>query len=143
MNSCNKTSNNKYFDCPALMEDGRAFTDYRPSSYVNDLIRIHNKVFDSYSYRQFLIHNGLKIIELNDEYNAMKNGCPSCNYDKTEVLNESSCVYNKHFGLCMPNGCDGLGQNNYATNVERGEDYNPTLQQKMPAPMRPSCKRYQ
>ena len=36
-NNCNKTSNNKYFDCPALMSDGRVFTDYRPSSYVNDL----------------------------------------------------------------------------------------------------------
>jgi len=137
-NSCLKTSNNKYFDCPALMADGRAFTDYRPSSYVNDLIRIQNKVFDSYSYRQFLIHNGLNIIELNDKYNEMKNGCPSCSYD--DIPNEASCVYNKHFGLCMPNGCNGLGQNNFASPVEQGEQYNPQLQQPMPYPGRPSCK---
>ena len=140
-NSCNKTSNNKYLDCPALMSDGRAFTDYRPSSYVNDLFRIQNKVYDSYSYRQFLIHNGLQIIEMNDKYNEMKNGCPSCQYDN--IPNESTCVYNKHFGLCMPQGCGGLGQNNYATPVERGEEYHPQLQQDMPSPSRPSCKRYQ
>ena len=29
--NCNKTSNNKYFDCPALMSDGRIMTDYRSS----------------------------------------------------------------------------------------------------------------
>jgi len=139
-NTCNKTSNNKYFDCPAIMEDGRTFTDYRPSSYVNDMIRVQNKVYDSYAYRQFLIHNGLNIIELNDKYNEMKNGCPSCSYNN--IPTESTCVYNKHFGLCMPNGCDGLGQNNYASPAEPGVNYSPQLQQNMPAPMAPSCKRF-
>jgi len=133
--SCYKTSNNKYFDCPALMSDGRAFTDYRPSSYVNDLIRIQNKVYDSYSYRQFMIHNGLNIIETNDKYNEMKNGCASCSYNN--IPNESTCVYNKHYGLCMPNGCDGLGQNNYASPVVTGAPYNPGYEVQMPAPTVP------
>lgn len=137
-NSCMKTSNNKYFDCPALMADGRAFTDYRPSSYVNDLIRVQNKVYDSYSYRQFMIHNGLKIIDLNDKYNELKNGCPSCTY--SDIPNEATCVYNKQFGLCMPNGCCGLGQNNYASPYEQPDNYNPKLEEKMPYPQRPNCK---
>ena len=64
-NTCYKTSNNKYFDCPALMSDGRIFTDYRPSAYVNDLMRVQNKVYDSYNYRQFLINNGLNVIKTN------------------------------------------------------------------------------
>ena len=139
MNTCYKTSNNKYFDCPALMEDGRAFTDYRPSSYVNDLIRVENQVYDSYSYRQFLIHNGLNIIKVNDQYNQLKNGCASCSYN--EIPNEASCVYNKQFGLCMPNGCNGLGQNNYASPYENNQGYNPGYQVKEPAPMRPVCKK--
>ena len=29
-------SNNKYFDCPPRMSDGRNFTDYRPSCDVNN-----------------------------------------------------------------------------------------------------------
>jgi len=113
--SCNKTSNNKYFDCPALMADGRAFTDYRPSSYVDDTIRVQNRVFDSYSYRQFLIHNGLNIMETNNKYNDMKNGCASCSYN--QIPTESTCVYNKQFGLCAPNAYNGLGQNNIAGNL--------------------------
>jgi len=139
MNTCYKTSNNKYFDCPALMEDGRAFTDYRPSSYVNDLIRVENQVYDSYSYRQFLIHNGLNIIKVNDQYNQLKNGCPSCSYN--EIPNESSCVYNKQFGLCSPSGCSGLGQNNYASPYENNQSYNPGYQVREPAPIRPVCKK--
>jgi len=55
-NTCNKTSNNKYFDCPARMDDGRIFTDYRPSSSVDDMIRYSNNVMSSYEYRQFLIN---------------------------------------------------------------------------------------
>ena len=70
-NTCFKTSNNKYFDCPALMSDGRAFTDYRPSNYVNDMIRINNKVYDSYNYRQFLINNAANLMKVNDEYNIL------------------------------------------------------------------------
>ena len=64
-NTCNKTSNNKYFDCPARMDDGRAFTDYRPSNTVDDMIRYSNNVMNSYDYRQFLIHNANNIMEIN------------------------------------------------------------------------------
>ena len=41
--NCNKTSNNKYFDCPALMSDGRIMTDYRSATTLNDMIRLNNK----------------------------------------------------------------------------------------------------
>ena len=109
--SCNKTSNNKYFDCPALMEDGRAFTDYRPN--IDDTIRIQNRVFDSYSYRQFLIHNGLNIMKINNQQNEMKNGCSACSYNN--IPTESTCIYNKQFGLCTPNANDGIGQNNISS----------------------------
>jgi hypothetical protein len=113
--SCNKTSNNKYFDCPALMEDGRAFTDYRPNSYIDDTIRIQNRVFDSYSYRQFLIHNGLNIMKINNQQNEMKNGCSACSYNN--IPTESTCIYNKQFGLCTPNANDGIGQNNISSTL--------------------------
>ena len=89
---CNKTSNNKYFDCPPRMDDGRHFTDYRPSSYVNDLIRYTNKVMSSNQYRQFMISNGEKIMELNNKYNDMKNGCSECN--ATMIPTETKCIVN-------------------------------------------------
>ena len=65
--NCNKTSNNKYFDCPALMSDGRIMTDYRSATTLNDMIRLNNKTLSSYDYRQFLIHNGEAIMKINDE----------------------------------------------------------------------------
>ena len=32
-NNCHKTTNNKYFQCPPRMSDGRHFTDYRSNVY--------------------------------------------------------------------------------------------------------------
>ena len=61
--NCNKTSNNKYFDCPARMDDGRAFTDYRSSATVDDMIRYSNNTMSSFEYRQFLINNGNEIMK--------------------------------------------------------------------------------
>ena len=136
-NNCFKTSNNKYFDCPALMSDGRAFTDYRPSNYVNDMIRINNQVYDSYTYRQFLIKNADKLMSVNNEYNMLKNDCPSCNYQATAVQNESVCMYNKKFGLCKTDDCNGLGQRNLATPYQAMGVLRPGLQKSEPAPFRP------
>ena len=46
MNSagCYKTTNNKYFNCPPRMSDGRHFTDYRPVCDVNNLIASNNNL---------------------------------------------------------------------------------------------------
>lgn len=131
-NTCFKTSNNKYYDCPALMSDGRAFTDYRPSNYVNDLIRINNKVYDSYQYRQFLINNAENIINDNNKYNVLKNGCNQCEYNV--IPNETKCVYNKKYGLCVPNSCDGLGLTNYASTKNLEYSLLPGKQDNAPFP---------
>ena len=32
--------NNKYLNCPALMSDGRQFTDYRANSKVNQVCNV-------------------------------------------------------------------------------------------------------
>ena len=140
-NTCLKTSNNKYFDCPALMSDGRTFTDYRPSNYVNDLMRTTNGVYDSYSYRQFLINNAEGIISENNKYNLNKNGCPQCQYKV--IGNETVCTYNTTYGLCSTNDCNGLGLTNKAApmNTMNGViPLNPGFQKSMPAPILPVGK---
>ena len=40
--SCHKTSDNKHFDCPPRMDDGRHFTDYRSNCHINNLVRSNN-----------------------------------------------------------------------------------------------------
>lgn len=104
-NTCNKTSDNKYFDCPARMDDGRVFTDYRPSYHVDDMIRYSNNVMGSYEYRQFLIHNGTNIMRVNSDYTQDKVACESCNSKSMPFhsLNNVNDVYSKKH-VIDPNG---------------------------------------
>ena len=55
-------------NCPALMSDGRLMTDYRPSTTVNDMIRLNNNVKSSNEYRNFLINNASDIMNINENY---------------------------------------------------------------------------
>ena len=104
-NTCNKTSDNKYFDCPARMDDGRVFTDYRPSYHVDDMIRYSNNVMGSYEYRQFLIHNGSNIMKVNSDYTTDKVSCQSCNSESMpfHTLNDLNDVYSRK-RVIDPNG---------------------------------------
>ena len=106
--SCNKTSNNKYFESPARMDDGRAFTDYRPSSSVDDMIRYSNNVMGNYAYRQFLIHNADNIININNKYTQDKVGNGQCNFNPVPPLN-TVCDVNKEFSRCNTIDKKGLG----------------------------------
>ncbi len=108
----NKTSNNKYFDCPARMDDGRAFTDYRPRSTVDNMIRVSNNIKSSYEYRQFLIHNATKIMDVTDVYTEDKVGCNSCNYKPMQFY--SDCNITSDSSECNIADPDGMGINNIA-----------------------------
>ena len=125
MSKCEKTSNNKYFNCPALMSDGRIFTDYRSSTKVNeDLMKITD-INNSYKYRQFLIDNGQNIIDLNNDYINDKGDCNECNFNEVPI--ETFCVYNKVNGKCEINNVNGIGQSNIYGS-QKLEDYSPKLQ---------------
>ena len=122
---CDKTSNNKYFGCPPIMADGRHFTDYRPNCYVNDLLRVTNKTYSSYDYRQFLINNASKLMDVNNMYNYQKNGNAPCN--ARPIYAETLCTYGREAGSCRPYKCDGSGLKNEAVREEK-LSYNPGLQ---------------
>jgi hypothetical protein len=122
MNSlCNKTSNNKYLDCPARMDDGRSFTDYRPSSTLNDMIRYSNNISGSNEYRQFLIHNATNIMNINNEYTTSKMGCNSCNAEKIPF--NTQCDYNNNFPKCNTINSNGIGIRNVVTGMDSLENF--------------------
>jgi hypothetical protein len=106
-NTCNKTSNNKYFDCPALMSDGRAFTDYRQSSQVDNMIQYSNNIMSSYQYRQFLINNADKIMDVNTMYATNKLSCNNCD-TKTMPFN-TVCDVTKQSSKCHTINPNGIG----------------------------------
>lgn len=58
-------SNNKFPNCPALMEDGKIFTDYRAHKIADTEIAKQFKIGDSQSYRMFLQENGRSLITNN------------------------------------------------------------------------------
>lgn len=110
---CYKTSNNKYFNCPPRMADGRHFTDYRPNCHVNNLLRANNKLYNSFQYRKFLTDNADNLMNINRAYACQKNCCGPCvkPYEQGTMLPLQSEV------TCNENVCDvnvinpdGLGQ---------------------------------
>lgn len=68
--------NNRYTSCPALMSDGRLFTDFRPrSNAVEDLLRSGSS---SYDYRQQLIKNASSLMSEDRRAAAAVAGCRPC-----------------------------------------------------------------
>ena len=117
-----KVSDNKFVDCPARMDDGRQFTDYRPNCYLNNAIRVNNQTYNSFQYRMFLTHNATNLMKLNRNYNTQQMGCASCN---ATTLPEQSVVQ------CNANKCQirnvnpkGLGQGRqYSSNASTTAGY--------------------
>ena len=86
MSLCYKTSNNKYFDCPARMDDARHFTDYSSNCRVNNILRINNNLTNNFEYKKFLTDNAVKLMDLNRVYACQKNCCGTCSIEgSTEV----------------------------------------------------------
>lgn len=111
---CDKTSNNKFFDCPPRMSDGRHFTDYRNTRYVNNMTRIQNDIQGSYNYRVFLQNNARKLMKVNRRYNQQKNGCQSCSYKVKSQQPLTLCSYNSLGPQCAPYDPNGLGMQSVA-----------------------------
>lgn len=107
ISDCYKVSNNKYPDCPAIMDDGRAFTDYRSACYLNDMLRVKNGIQNSYDYRQFLIRNGENIINTVRLYNIQKTSCRPC--DAKPINCQNICEVNRQSVNCSLNNECGVG----------------------------------
>ena len=107
-------SNNKYFDCPPRMADGRHFTDYRPNCDLNN-----KGDLNSNEYRNHLIRDAEKIMKSNKDLMCEKNCCGVC----MEPYNVGTMLPEKTKIVCNAKGCskimnnqDGLGQGRIYTN---------------------------
>jgi len=124
---CYKTTNNKYFNCPPRMSDGRHFTDYRPSCDVNNLIIVNNNTLSNFDYRMYLIENAEKLMDINRMYTVEKNSCGPCK----EPYNDGTMLPEKTKVTCDRNSCknssnvlNGLGQGRkYSNNADCGNNW--------------------
>jgi len=130
--SCHKVSNNKYFDSPALMSDGRQFTDYRPSCDMNNMLRVKNSLPNSFKYRMFMTNNAEKIMDLN-RVNACNINCSKpCNGDQVMLPEQTRVTCNKeNCDSVALNSAVGLGQgretgmsNDLKNNYVNNQPYN-------------------
>lgn len=116
---CSRVSQNKHFDCPPRMSDGRHFTDYRPRCLLNTMFQ-SDQPMTSFEYRKYLVSNADKLIgkDRTEAYN--NNMCGPCvePYDQGTMLPEQSMT------VCDANVCkfyknddNGLGLGRVYTNV--------------------------
>jgi len=111
--NCKKVTNNKYNDCPPRMDDGRHFTDYRPSCHINNLVQQNNTILNSYDYRMFLTQKATHLIDLNRTYACELNCCGPCK----EPYHQGTMLPEQAVRECNKNTCNtvitnqnGLGQ---------------------------------
>jgi len=71
-----RVPNNKFQDCPAIMNDGRFITDYRQNVMINKQLQKQNNIkLNNYEYRQFLIKNARRIMDSNTAVIKEINNC--------------------------------------------------------------------
>jgi len=72
-------TNNVYYDdgCPALMEDGRFITNWRPSNEITEEIGTWNNIGNSNQLRLFLQTNGTNLLKKQNSYLTQNNSCQS------------------------------------------------------------------
>jgi len=74
--TCYSGSNNIHQDYPALMSDGKMFTLYNPACDINKKLKEKNGMKNNYQYRQFLIKNGVSLMNKNNV--ASCHECSEC-----------------------------------------------------------------
>lgn len=90
---CSRASDNRHFNCPPKMADGRHFTDYRPRCLTN-FVFPNDQPLNSYEYRQYLIHNADSLMKENRLHAYNMNICGPCvePYDIGTMLPEEAVV---------------------------------------------------
>lgn len=120
---CTRVSNNKFFNCPPRMSDGRHFTDYRPHCFGQFLMKAENEIPSSFDYRMYLTRNASEIMKKNavDAYSSNKCGPCMEPYDEGTMLAEKqkqTCTTRTcKFETSNPYGL-GLGRQFYDKNSE-------------------------
>lgn len=126
MSHCNKATNNKYFNCPPRMNDGRHFTDYRPNCHLNNITSVSNSNLNSFEYRRYLTDNAVNLMEDNRLYNSEKNSCGPCMnpYNQGTMLDENTIkTCNKKNCTTSVVNKNGIGQGRYYNNNQHCNDW--------------------
>ena len=128
-----RATNNIYLNCPPMMSDGRAFTDYRPKGVqaLQDIVPLNK---GSYEFRQHLEAHGKGLMSSMRAMAYANNTCGPCQdpYSTGTLVKELSRE------SCGPNSCafvqenqDGIGLGrDFGESHESAENYAEFLEEK-------------
>lgn len=86
--TCYSGSNNIHFNFPAIMQDGRTWSNWQPEAVVNERIQQQENINSSWKYRQYLTNNAIQIMKYNNMESCYDMGLPShCQTNKTPSNN--------------------------------------------------------
>lgn len=109
-NGCDRVSDNRAFNCPPKMADGRLFTDYRPRCMAQSV----PPATSHHDYRQHLIKNADKIMLENMRAAYTVNACGPC----VAPYNVGTMLPEREMTVCDAVSCKTVHTND--TGVGRG-----------------------
>ena len=97
MNSNYNTPNNIHHNFPGIMNDGRLFTEYKDNAIIDKEIMHIKKIKNNQHYRNYLVDNANKIINMNRLNYMSQNNPYYANNDPLHVLNMKQQRYNNPY----------------------------------------------
>ena len=67
--------NNIHYDSPAIMEDGRTYSNWQPTAVINENIRKRENIKTNWDYRNYLQSNANSIMSLDRRKACEQTGC--------------------------------------------------------------------
>jgi hypothetical protein len=67
--------NNIHLDSPAIMADGRTYSNWLPTAAINENIRKRENINTNWDYRNYLQSNAENIIDMNRRVACEQTGC--------------------------------------------------------------------
>ena len=81
--------NNIHFDSPAIMADGRTYSNWLPCAAINENIRKRENINTNWDYRNYLQSNANSIIDMDRRIACEQSGCTPLENKITKLDNAS------------------------------------------------------
>jgi len=117
---CYSGSNNIHFNYPPIMEDGRNYASWQPEAVVNDRIRKKEGIKSNWEYRNFMINNGINIMNYNTLEYCYTLGLPCSENTNSTPASNVPFLYKSVFDTSIPGYgyCTSDLKNPYLTREE-------------------------
>jgi hypothetical protein len=108
----NGGSNPIHFDYPAIMMDGRNYTNWNQGAALNQRIKEQAGVTSNHAYREYLIKHGVEIMTSNKF--ESQNQCGNCNLNMSDSMQQNvPYVFPRMLDSSQPFGYETSDLKNY------------------------------